>query len=143
MKIVYYSTEKRISKIMAFIHLGKLRLNNVNNLERIIDGFKKSKYDKILYEPLYVGTDCRNDQVYIMVVDKQKDIMFKFISDFLKMNSKNPQEFIFINADKSVGLLVRIGIFFAIDLGLKSWGYHFIRKGIDNFSMCSLTSSPG
>lgn len=99
MKIIYYcSTGRHTSIFMANLHLGNISLKKRYKGEDITS-LKYFGGASIQEEPLFIGTDKDNNEIYTIGIPREKEIMIKLIESFLELKGKNPKDIQMIDAD--------------------------------------------
>lgn len=141
MKIIYYcSTGRHTSVFMAHIHLGNISFKKQYKTQEIhkLRYFNKMSIDD---DPLLIGVDKEGNEVYTMSIPKEKEIMKKIIEGFLELRGKELTDLKMIDADTCSNPWIKLGIFLSMNTRFKGLANQLVLKGLENYSLCFLTSA--
>lgn len=141
MKIIYYcSTGRHTSIFMANLHLSNISLKKRYKSQDLT----RLKYfggASIQEEPLFIGIDKDNNEIYTIGIPKEKEIMRKLIESFLKLKGKHPKDIQMIDADACSNPWIKLGIFLSLHTRFKGLARQLVIKGFENYSSCFLTTA--
>lgn len=141
MKIIYYcSTGRHTSIFMANLHLGNISLKKQYTNEDL-SLLKYFGGKSIQEEPLFIGIDKNNNEIYTIGIPKEKEIMTKLIVSFLNLNGKDCNDIQLIDADAYSNPWIKLGIFLSLHTGFKGLAIQLVTKGFEIYSSCFLTTA--
>ena len=141
MKIIYYcSTGRHTSIFMANLHLGNIVLKKHYKSEELTS-LKYFGGTAVQEEPLFVGVDNDNNEIYTIGIPKEKAIMRKLIENFLELKDRNLQDIQIIDADKFSNPWIKLGIFLSLHTRFKGLAKQLVTKGFENYSSYFLTTA--
>ena len=141
MKIIYYcSTGRHTSIFMANLHLGNISLKRHYKSEELAS-LKYFGGSSVQEEPLFIGIDNDDNEIYTLGIPKEKEIMRKLIGNFLEIKGKNSQDVQTIDADKFSNPWIRLGIFLSLHTRFKGLARQFVVKGFEKYSSYFLTTA--
>jgi len=123
---------------MANLHLGNISLKKHYKSEEL-NSLKYFGGSSIEDEPLFIGIDNDNNEIYTLGIPKEKEIMRKLIENFLEIKSNNPQNIQTIDADKFSNPWIKLGIFLSLHTRFKGFARQLVVKGFEKYSSCFLT----